>query len=149
MWDYQDPNCVLIIDAAQMTYRNEGLWGFFQDVSSEPEIPRARVILFANHGSPSGLLNQDSICVKLNPSQRVSLLPDTTNDASPPVGLFLTEEEFPPFINKMFKAGHFDDSFYRWVYEVTAGHIGAITDVIRFAKTQDVRIQRVAFDKLT
>jgi hypothetical protein len=131
-WKLNDGS-VLIIDEAQRTNGDLDLWDFlFKAISANPEQFQNRIILFSSYGSPNGSAVGGSPMV-IPHRQKVTLRPIEHNDDIPPIGLFLTSEEFEDFISKKYPRSqfHFDTTFHRWVFDISQGHVGAIADVIR------------------
>jgi hypothetical protein len=132
------PN-VIIFDEAQLSYGDEGLWhNYFKGVS-EDKYPD-RVILFASYGSPDGFAPIRGTPPYFPDKQRVDLRPVDHKDGISPVGLFLTEEEFDDIVNRWMKDHRFSQDFLRFVFEITAGHVGATEDMLRIVKARDVSL---------
>lgn len=135
-----DDGSVLIIDEAQLTYEDTGLWNtLFKPFSAYPEQYDNRIILFANYGSPAGAAVGGTTMV-IPPRQRITLRPVDHDNGIVPIGLFLTPTEFDEFISKQYPPASysFDQTFLRWIFHLTLGHVGAIEDLLHVVIATDV-----------
>jgi hypothetical protein len=67
---------------------------------------------------------------------RVSLQPVDHGDGISPAGLFLKADEFADVVER--SAGRFESDFLDYVFRVTAGHTGAVRDLLRVVMADDV-----------
>jgi hypothetical protein len=58
----------------------------------------------------------------------------------PSAGLLLTEEEFTDMVGRAYKVGCFNKEFLEYVFRVTAGHTGAVADLLRVVSSHDVSL---------
>ena len=130
---------VLVFDEAQSTYWDSGLWNslFKPIIAKECE---NRAIVFASYGSATsapGIAGTNMIIPLRN---KVTLRPIDHHDQTKPIGLFLTHTEFLDFVRTRYPSNRckFDTTFFEWTFNVTAGHVGAITDLLRMISAQTV-----------
>lgn len=129
------PPTVLLVDEAQLTKEDQYFWNTFLKLVVQPASSTLRVAMFAAYGS-AGNSPVDIPCITppiLRRIQRVELQWHG-NDEDPPVGLFLSREEAEEIFDKA-TAHHqdrpsFNTDFRTYVYDVTSGHVGALTSVI-------------------
>jgi len=135
-WDAHTPSFI-IIDEAQATYDNAGLW---HELKNSNPLRDDRAILFCSYGSPTSdteVVGKTPIII--NEPQRVSLQPVNHLDYAP-VGLLLKREEYEDFIDNRSLRSKLDDSLLDLIFDFTAGHIGAIVDFINVIRASDVGI---------
>ncbi|PVF96379.1 hypothetical protein CPB86DRAFT_762176 [Serendipita vermifera] len=121
---------IVIIDEAQLTYHDSSFWnGYFKTIDYTH---RDRVILFASYGSPAGRVSAEVVGTPMviPDAQRVSLRPVDHQDGIPPVGLLFTGKEFDDVVKARYPNNRFSQDFLKFVYGTTAGHIGAIRDML-------------------
>ncbi|PVF96831.1 hypothetical protein CPB86DRAFT_816074 [Serendipita vermifera] len=134
---------VLIIDEAQRTYSDLAVWEqVFQSILADfgwlSRRKGARAVLFTRYGpSNSHLeLDDDHAPFVVPPIERASLWAETISGIDgvpvPPVGLFFSPLESSYLISHMLPDHRLDPSFIDWLSIVTAGHVGAIKDIIQF-----------------
>ena len=133
---------IIILDEAQASYWDGGLWqSLFKQICSKECDNRA--IVFTSRGSPTSVAEEEMAHtpVPIPLRNKVTLRPIDHKDGTTPIGLFLTHSEFDSFVEKLSKTlpfASFDETFYDWVYNVTAGHVGAARDVINYTARQTV-----------
>jgi hypothetical protein len=135
-----DDGSVLIIDEAQLTYDNTGLWNaVFKPISANPERFKNRVIIFASYGSPSGTATRGTN-VRIPDRQRITLSRIDHHDGTIPIGLLLDRIDFHDYMSRRHPSSryHFDSTFLHLLYDLTIGHVGAIEDLIRVVTTHNV-----------
>ncbi|PVF96833.1 hypothetical protein CPB86DRAFT_761475 [Serendipita vermifera] len=132
---------VFIIDEAQRTYSDISVWEeVFQRILAGYHDLGARVILFTSHGPVDSriTLREYHPPFIVASFRRVSLWAEPPLDISgnpvpkPPIGLFLSSLEVPCLISHILPSHRLDTSLYVWVFTVTAGHAGAIKDIVHF-----------------
>lgn len=131
------PN-VIIIDEAQLTYWDTGFWNSFLKMIIPENLDR--VILFASYGSPSGRISVEGTPMVVEDHCRVSLQPVDHGDGIPPAGLLLMPDEFADMVGRSFPTERFEADFLRYVFRVTAGHTGAVRDLLRIVMADDVSL---------
>lgn len=138
-WNISNPKSVLVIDEAQETYSDKNFWvGKVKKIANEMFVTmKGRIILFASYGSPSmRFLNFNTTPILIPESRRIGLWPIDHDNGLPSVGLFLSRDEYPAIASNGVANHHFDSTFLEWVYEITAGHVGAFVDILLFTKAQ-------------
>jgi hypothetical protein len=131
------PN-IIIIDEAQLTYWDIGFWNSF--LKQIIPISSNRVILFASYGSPTGTVTEDGTPMIIPDHSRVDLRPIDHGDGITPAGLFLTTDEFADVVGKRDPKQRFEKEFLDYVFRVTAGHVGAVTDLLWIVSAHDVSL---------
>jgi hypothetical protein len=136
----QTRETVFIFDNAESTYNDNELWvSLFKDT---PNFRTRRVIIFTSFGSPnSRILLEDNVTpIQLAPAQRVNLHPVSHNDGLPPVGLFLTWDEFNDLTRRRYPGPEyrFHRDFLEEVFKFTVGHVGAVLDFLSVTTAHDV-----------
>ncbi|KAL5478279.1 hypothetical protein ACEPAI_2463 [Sanghuangporus weigelae] len=120
---------IFIFDEAQMTYADDKLWlQFFKGL----RLLDARAVLFASYGSASSRIQFNGSPVDIPSRSKITLRPVDHNDWLPSVGILFTEKEYWDLIQLQYDgSSHFDETFFRNVFKVTGGHIGAIIGFIQ------------------
>ena len=137
-YDRAGPNTI-IIDEAQLTYWDTGLWNdFLKYITKESQ---DRVILFASYGSPTFRVSAEGTSMILPKFNRIGLRPEDHKDGIAPAGLLLTREEFTEMVGRVNQAGILADDFLDYVFRVTAGHTGAVVDLLRAVLAHDVSLR--------
>lgn len=134
---------VIIFDEAQVSYGDADLWNnFFKSIH---EYPFCRVIIFASYGSPTIQIKIRGTPIIIPDKQKVTLRAIRHNDNLPAAGLLFTRTEFNDLVSVMYSPPEyvFDISFFDNLFNLTEGHIGAITDFIRIILADNVR--RISF----
>lgn len=133
-YDEHGPN-IVIIDEAQETYGCPEFWNsYLKNIDFQH---RDRVILFASYGSAIGSVSQEvegTPMIIPNP-QRIHLRRVNHGDGIAPVGLFLTKEEFDDIVKRGYSTHQFGRDFLDFIFNITAGHVGAIKDMLRIVNT--------------
>ena len=74
--------------------------------------------------------------------QRVTLRHVAHGDGLGPAGLLFTQSEFNDLVDSHYRSPdsdfYFDQSFFDAIFEITNGHVGAITDFIKIIMADDV-----------
>jgi hypothetical protein len=142
-WDHNIPS-VLMFDEAQLTYGDVGLWdAFFKPVSDFPSHRYHRIIIFASYGSLTRI-NARVTTMLIKPSQMVTLAPIDHHDGLKPVGLYLTRPEFDEIVD-LLKCS-LDPECLDYIFKISSGHVGAMTDVIYIISCDDVSLPRILTD---
>jgi hypothetical protein len=140
-WKQQDGS-IIILDKGQTTYcaSPSGLWVFFKSVADDHTVYQNRIIVFTSYGSPTGPIPMIPTSMFIPPAKRVTLCPVHHNDGIAPAGLFLTSTEFNDLISRRYPPKHyqFDSTFFSWIFQLTAGHVGGILDLISLITSRDV-----------
>lgn len=137
-YDEEGPN-IVIIDEAQLTYDKTSLWNDYLK-AIEPQ-GRDRVILFASYGSATGDMSVILGTPIVIPEQkRVTLRPIDHKDGITQAGLLFTQEEFEDVIEAKHPNHRFSQDFLEFIFEVTAGHIGAVIDMLEMVESNDVSL---------
>ncbi|OCB91863.1 hypothetical protein A7U60_g858 [Sanghuangporus baumii] len=120
---------IFIFDDAQTTYADHKLWLFF---FKSLQWFNVRAIAFASYGSANQRIRIRGSPIDTPPGSRITLRPVDHNDGLPSVGILFTEKEYWDLIQLHYRgSSHFDETFFRNVFEVTGGHIGAILGFIQ------------------
>jgi len=117
---------VFIFDEAQETYWDTNLWNmFFKSIHDYCYT----AIVFASYGSPTstGVKNTSMVI-----TQRVTLSPTDDEDGLPPIGILLTRLEFQDLIAERYPSEQhsFHATFLDGIFSLTAGHAGAVSDLL-------------------
>lgn len=131
---------VYIIDEAQSSYHDVGLWvGFIKSLSGSHYGPR--VCLFSSYGSPEQGPDDDdygaTTPVRFGPHQRVSIT-QSRLDFSPPVSLFYSRSEFDDVSKR--KCGDprrplpLSPDATEYIFHLTNGHPGAVEGVLEMVE---------------
>ncbi|KAL5514658.1 hypothetical protein ACEPAG_1974 [Sanghuangporus baumii] len=73
----------------------------------------------------------DRLIMTSGRARGITLRPVDHNDGLPSVGILFTEKEYWDLIQRHYRSSHFDETFFRNVFEVTGGHIGAMFGFIQ------------------
>ena len=126
----------LIVDEAQGSYGNTDFWQFIKSINS---FSFNRVILFCSYGSPSTDFSDVKTPMVVGENQRISLQPvHYAGSRFTPVGLLLQQNEYDDLVGRWSLTAKLSESLRRVIFEVTAGHVGAIVDFMTFIKQTDV-----------
>lgn len=126
---------VLLLDEAQDSYEDDGLWNqIIKDIVGR--MSRIKLCLFCSYGSPSTGLSYNDVSrrtpVTFGPYQRVSLTPSTENGA-PQIGLFYTRDEFEEVFANLCdnEFGNFlvEPHARNYIFDLTNGHPGAVVSL--------------------
>ncbi|KAL5497850.1 hypothetical protein ACEPAH_2781 [Sanghuangporus vaninii] len=91
-----------------------------------------RAIAFASYGSATQRILIRGAPIDIPPSSKITLRPVDHDYGLPSVGILFTEKEYWDLIQLRYRgSSHFDEAFFRNVFEVTGGHIGAILGFIQ------------------
>ena len=134
---------VFILDEAQTSYGDSDLWNnFFKSIH---DYPHCRVIIFASYGSPTTRFIIRGTPIFIPDRQRVTLRPIQHEDNLSAAGLLFTRIEFDNLVSVMYPFPRyvFDISFFDNLFDLTEGHVGAMTDFIRIILADEVR--RISF----
>ena len=134
-YDREHPN-VIIVDEAQLTYGDGAFWN--NCLKGITNLSLDRVILFASYGSPKRRISVDGT-PRVPDYRRISLRPVDHGDGIAEAGLFLLEDEFTDMIKRPHPTHRFEKEFLDYVFRVTAGHAGAVDDLLRTVLADDVR----------
>jgi energy-coupling factor transporter ATP-binding protein EcfA2 len=133
---------ILILDEAQSSYWDIGLWHPFLKPITALECNN-RAIVFTSQGSATvNTDNEYSTSMAITLSRKVTLRPIDRHDGTAAIGLLLTLPEFKIFTDDLSKTSGFtklDQTVCDWIYNVTAGHVGAAIDLLRFFNSDKVR----------
>ena|ERR1700722_12343237 len=138
---------VIILDEAQLSYWDKSLWAtFFKPICDGQW--QNRVAIFTSYGSATSSSHEKRendvvptpMVIPL--VKKITLRPVEHLDGIPPVGLFLTYSEFQTYIavRHPFDEAKLNATTRELVYSLTAGHVGAIHDLLGFITAQDVRL---------
>lgn len=134
---------VLIVDEAQTTYGDGGLWNtFFKDISDNPQNHRHRIIIFTSYGSPTRI-NAPGTPMLIKDPQMVTLVHIDHHDKQKAAGLYLTQPEFDGLVNldrHSLDRHSFDPALYDFLFQISCGHVGAIKDMIGVITCHDVSL---------
>lgn len=72
------------------------------------------------------------------PSQRIMLRPSADSNLSPG-GLLLSQHEYQEMYEKFHVPIRLEESLYHEIYQVTAGHAGAVSDLFSLISRHPVR----------
>lgn len=94
--------------------------------------PHHRVVIFSGYGSANDVLDLEgdykTAPIVIPPSQRITLRPSANRDLSP-VGLLLSQHEYHEMYKKRLVPIQLEDELYHKIYQITAGHAGAVSDL--------------------
>ena len=136
-YNFNGPNTV-IIDEAQLRYWDTEFWNsYLKDFDFRS---CNRIILFVSWGNPIGRVSAMGTKMVVPTSQIISLRPVDHQDELPPGGLFLSADEFSDMIKVAFPNGHFAADFLDHVLHLTAGHAGAVHDMLRIVMDDTVSL---------
>ena len=138
-----DANIVIILDEAQMSYGDDGLWlGLIKSQSGRRYGPR--IALFTSYGSPTTgpeVTLAGSPLAFLGAQQRVSITPSIIR-YSPKIALFYNREEFDDVVSRYCQDDRsllkLDDGASDYLFNLTNGHPGAVDGVLNM-------LQKVCF----
>jgi hypothetical protein len=130
-----DANIVIILDEAQMSYGDNGLWlGLIKSQSGSREGPR--IALFTSYGNPTTGPEVNLIgspLAFLGPQQRVSITPSNIQ-YSPKIALFYNSGEFNDVVSRHCQDDRsllkLDDGASDYLFNLTNGHPGAVDGVL-------------------
>jgi DNA helicase HerA-like ATPase len=136
-WD-DDIASVFIFDEAQLTYGDTGLWNtLFKSISDHPSTLQHRIIVFASYGNPTRI-NAPVTNMYIKELQMVTLVSIDHHDGLEAAGLYLTRSEFEELVNLRKYA--FDPTCLDFIFRISSGHVGAMTDVINIISCDDVSV---------
>jgi hypothetical protein len=133
-----DQETVFIFDEAQLSYEDPELWhDLFKNIC---DYPNRRAIVFASYGNPSSTIFIEGSPFCVNPIAKVSLLPIDPGDRLPAAGLLFNRAEFDELLSVRYTFSEcpFDRSFLDSVFEITQGHVGAISSFLSIITGSDV-----------
>ncbi|KAJ7207125.1 hypothetical protein GGX14DRAFT_636360 [Mycena pura] len=121
----------LLLDDAQTTYEDVDLWAAFKDFPKN-----VFVICFASHGSQErDVTNIVATSESIQPHMRMGLRP--TENGWPTLrnipGLYFTREEYEQLLlirQRLSELPKLIPDIKDWIFEVTNGHIGAISSIL-------------------
>ncbi|GBE83059.1 hypothetical protein SCP_0501040 [Sparassis crispa] len=120
---------VVIIGEVQNTYWYSGFWNsILKEIGPSSWM---RVILFASYGDPRYPDARTNVLAS-PPVRRVTL--QRAKVAFSRWGLFLTPGEYEDFANTLCARSRVDEDFIKAVFDVTAGHVGALADMFTTAR---------------
>ncbi|PKY00574.1 hypothetical protein P168DRAFT_293437 [Aspergillus campestris IBT 28561] len=131
----RDTDVTFLIDEAQMSYEDYGLWlDFIKTQNGRRYGPR--ICLFTSYGSPSeGPDNYPtgSPLTYLGVQQRISITPSKIR-GSPQISLFYTRSEFDDVVQRICTDGRRPVPLHRdaadYIFSLTNGHPGAVYSVL-------------------
>ena len=134
----QGKRTYFIFDEAQSSYEDVGLWNtFLKNITGDINV---YAIAFASYGSPYSPIDIKGFPIYVGGRQRVSLHHIDHDDDTGAAGLLFTKTGFQELVDKQHGPDyrHFNNSFFRGVFNITRGHIGAITDFVQIVAGHDV-----------
>lgn len=130
-WDLKS-NVVILVDEAQRTYSDTGLWNIILKEKQGSACPyKFRLCLFCSYGIPSTGRDETFFTpVRLSRGQCISLTPQN-EPQSPPIGLFYSREEFKDTVSRicMFyyrEKFNLDEDSQDYIFAITNGHPGGV-----------------------
>jgi hypothetical protein len=145
-YNFNGPN-TLIIDEAQLMYWDFEFWNtYLKEISFRP---RDRIILFVGWGHPTGRVSVKGTNMSFQANHTISLRPIDHQDELPPAGLFLSADEFSEMVKVAFPNGRFTEDFLDHVLHLTAGHAGAVHDILRIVMDDAVSLCIKPLNSLT
>lgn len=129
---------IIIFDEAQSTYWDHELWNEF--FKSFTWASNQRVVLFASYGSPKGLISLETTSMVIPALQLITLRPVDHGDGVPSAGLFLTDDEYEALIRRRYDWTRFTPDFFKFVQDATAGHVGAVINLIDIVMIHQVSL---------
>lgn len=100
-----------------------------------------RVILFTSYGSPNGVVSVEGTPMIVSECKQVSLRPVNHKDGIPQAGLLLMKDEFDDMVERLHPENRFEADFLEYVFHVTAGHTGAVSDLLQVASAHEVSLR--------
>ena len=129
---------VFVFDGAQLSYVDSDLWSnFFKSIHL---YSHCRAILFTSYGSPTTRFLIQGTPILIPDERRVTLQHIQHEDGLPPAGLFFSRVEFDNLVSMKYPTPKylFDNSFFNELFDITDGHVGAITEFIRIILAHEV-----------
>ena len=132
----------LIIDEGQTSYWDQDFYMSF--IKPLNHFLHYRVVIFTGYG---GVRNEvelegDHIYkttpIVIPPSQCIALQPSADGDLGP-VGLLLSRHEYDEMYKKFYPPIQLEDTLYHEIYQITAGHAGAVHDLFYLISCHSVR----------
>ena len=131
----KDSNIVLVLDEAQMSYDNNGLWlGFIKTQIGKKFGPR--ICYFSSYGSSTGAASNPSAGSPLGflgLEKRISITVSPLPDA-PPISLFYTKSEFDDAVRRQCADVRnplpLAEDARDYIFKLTNGHPGAVGAMI-------------------
>jgi hypothetical protein len=137
--DFFGPKTVIIIDEAQMSYKDEHLWNTIVKQRRSREGEDIRLCLFCSYGIPLTGLDADEVYytpVTFGSPQRITLTPQP-QEFSPQIGLFFTRGEFNEAVSRLATYNYqkiftLDEEAQSYLFMVTNGHPGGVKSMVSF-----------------
>jgi hypothetical protein len=134
----EDQQTVFVFDEAQLSYVDGDLWNnFFKSIHL---YSNCRAIAFTSYGSPTTPIMIQGAPIIISDERRVTLRAIQHEDGLPSAGLFFSRVEFDNLVSTMYPSPKysFDNSFFDELFDITDGHVGAITEIIRIILAHEV-----------
>jgi hypothetical protein len=131
------------MDEAQETFGDSYLWHFFlKNIIDKPSC--YRVIVFCSHGSIStpGKGISGGTATDLRGAARMTLWPREIREGIKVHGLLLDRDEFDEVVLQFNKELAIDLDLSKQIFELTAGHVGAVCELLRIIFKLDKCIRR-------
>ncbi|KAJ5908689.1 hypothetical protein N7495_001371 [Penicillium taxi] len=134
-----DADIVFILDEAQMSWGDYGLWlGLIKSQSGRAGREGPRIALFSSYGSPEGgppenQYGSGSLLGFFGVPQRVGITSSSLED-SPNISLFYSREEFQDVVALTCQNEQYlklDQSAQEYLFNLTSGHPGAVDGILR------------------
>ena len=132
---FSNVDITFIIDEAQDSYGDTGLWNFIKAQNNKH--PGPKICLFSSYGSPSsGMVPRrhftpDSFHI----TQRVSIIRSPVTDA-PDICLFYNETEFEDVVKRYCMNPttrlSLDNAAWTYLFSITNGHPGAVISMLSY-----------------
>ena len=134
----EDQQTVFVFDGAQLSYVDGDLWNnFFKSIHL---YSNCRAITFTSYGSPTTPIMIQGTPIIISDERRVTLRAIQHDDGLPSAGLFFSRMEFDNLVSTMYPSPKysFDNAFFDELFDLTDGHVGAITEIIRIILAHEV-----------
>jgi hypothetical protein len=130
---------VIIINEAQISYRDEYFWNTIIKQRRSGEGEDIRLCLFCSYGSPLTALDADRLYftpITFGPPQHITLTPQP-QERSPQIGLFFTQDEFNEAVSRLATYSYqemftFDEEAQSYLFTVTNRHPGSVKSMVSF-----------------
>ena len=134
----ENQKSVFIFDEAQLSYVDGEFWNnFFKSIHI---YSNCRAIAFMSYGSPATRIMIQGTPIIIPDERRVTLRAIQHKDGLPCAGLFFSRVEFDNLVSTMYPSPKylFDKSFFDGLFDLTDGHVGAITEFIHIILAHEV-----------
>jgi hypothetical protein len=137
--DFFASKTVIIIDEAQMSYRDEFFWNTIIKERCYGGGRDIRLCLFCSYGSPQTGPDADGLYFTLatfGPPRRITLTPQPQEN-SPQIGFFFTWDVFNEAVSRLATYSYqemftLDEEAQSYLFTITNGHPGSVASMVSF-----------------